>query len=38
MRWKKKDNEAVLDDRLAVLNNTLDGYFVPKPRVFRLVS
>jgi hypothetical protein len=38
MRWKKKDNEAVLDDRLAVLNNTLDGYFVPKPREFRFVS
>jgi len=38
MRWKKKDNEAVLDDRLAVLNNTLDGYFIPKPREFRFVS
>ena len=38
MRWKKKDNEAVLDDRLAVLNNTLDGYFVPNPREFRFVS
>ena len=38
MRWKKKDNEAVLDVRLAVLNNTLDRYFTPKPREFRLVS
>ena len=38
MRWKKKDNEAVLDTRLAVLNNTLDRYFIPKPREFRFVS
>ena len=38
MRWKKKDNEAVLDDRLAVLNNTLDESFVLNPRKFRFVS
>ena len=38
MRWKKADNEAVLDDRLAVLNNTLDSYFVPKPREFKFAS
>jgi hypothetical protein len=38
MRWKRADNEAVLDARLAVLNNTLDRYFVPKPREFRFAS
>ncbi len=38
MRWKKADNMAVLDDRLAVLNNTLDTYFVPKPREFQIAS
>jgi len=31
MRWKKRDNEAVL-------NNDLDRYFEPKPRAFRFVS
>ncbi len=38
MRWKKADNKAVLDDRLAVLNNTLDRYFVPKPREIQIAS
>jgi hypothetical protein len=38
MRWKAIDNDAVLDVRLAILNNTLDGYFTPKPRKFSLVS
>ena len=38
MRWKSSDNEAVLDVRLAMLNNTLDKSFTPKPRVFSLVS
>jgi hypothetical protein len=38
MRWKKADNAAVLDARLAVLNNTLDEYFVPKPQEFQFVS
>ena len=38
MRWKKADNKAVLDDRLAVLNNTLDTYFVPKPREIQIAS
>lgn len=38
MRWKRDDNEAVLDARLAVLNNTLDDYFMPKPREFRFAS
>ena len=38
MRWKSSDNEAVLDVRLAMLNNTLDKSFTPKPRKFSLVS
>ncbi len=38
MRWKRDDNEAVLDARLAVLNNTLDDYFIPKLREFRFAS
>ena len=38
MRWKAADNDAVLDVRLAVLNNTLDSAFVPKPRKFSFVS
>jgi len=38
MRWKSSDNEAVLDVRLAILNNTLDKSFTPKPREFSLVS
>lgn len=38
MRWKSADNDAVLDVRLAVLNNTLDAAFVPKPRKFAYVS
>lgn len=36
MRWKKADNEAVLEVRLAVFNDTLDGHFRPKPRPFTL--
>lgn len=38
MRWKSADNDAVLDVRLAVLNDTLDAVFVPKPRKFTFVS
>ena len=38
MRWKSADNEAVLDARLAMLNNTLDRHFTPKPRNISLVS
>jgi len=38
MRWKSSDNEAVLDVRLAMLNNTLDKFFTAKPRKFDLVS
>ncbi len=36
MRWKKADNEAVLEVRLAVLNETLDPHFHPQPRPFTL--
>jgi hypothetical protein len=32
MRWKKLDNEAVLEGRLAKLNGRLQSYFVPRPR------
>ena len=38
MRWKAADNDAVLDVRLAILNNTLDTHFTPKPRKLSLVS
>ncbi|MEW5814025.1 MAG: hypothetical protein AB1798_01335 [Spirochaetota bacterium] len=38
MRWKAADNEAVLDVRLAILNNTLEKFFTPKPRKYSLVS
>jgi hypothetical protein len=38
MRWKKEDNEAVLDVRLAVLNNTLDNSFIPKQNYFKRAS
>ena len=38
MRWKSDDNDSVLDVRLALLNNTLDSSFIPKPRKFTLVS
>jgi hypothetical protein len=38
MRWKSADNDAVLDVRLAILNNTLDQSFRPKPRKFQFVS
>jgi hypothetical protein len=38
MRWKSSDNEAVLDVRLAILNNTLQSSFTPKPKKFSLVS
>jgi hypothetical protein len=38
MRWKRADNEAVLEVRLAILNDTLPNYFKPKPRKFSLVS
>lgn len=38
MRWKSADNEAVLDVRLAILNNRLEESFRPKPREFLLVS
>ncbi len=38
MRWKAADNDAVLDVRLAILNNTLDNSFTPNPRKFSLVS
>jgi len=30
MRWKKADNEAVLDVRIAVLNDTLNNLFEKK--------
>ena len=38
MRWKAADNDAVLDVRLAILNNTLDTSFKPKPRKYQFVS
>lgn len=38
MRWKRADNEAVLEVRLAILNDTLPIYFKPKLREFSLVS
>ena len=38
MRWKKADNEAVLDVRLAVLNKILHGQFKPRPRKWSLAS
>lgn len=38
MRWKKKDNEQVLEVRLALLNETLDRSFKPKPRKFTVVA
>jgi hypothetical protein len=38
MRWKAADNDAVLDVRLAILNNTLDTSFKPNPRAYRFVS
>lgn len=31
MRWKIKDNRAILKLRLAFLNSTLSDYFLPKP-------
>jgi hypothetical protein len=38
MRWNAADNDAVLDVRLAILNNTLDTSFKPNPRTYRFVS
>lgn len=38
MRWKKADNEAVLDVRLAILNDQLDRFFQPNPKEFCAVS
>jgi len=38
MRWKLKDNEAVLDVRLASLNGILPKQFEPQPREWRLAS
>jgi hypothetical protein len=32
MRWKKQDNEAVLEGRLAKLNGTLKSDFAATPR------
>jgi hypothetical protein len=38
MRWKAADNDAVLDVRLAILNNTLDQSFHPKPKTYQFAS
>lgn len=38
MRWKLKDNKAVLNVRIAVLNDILDKMFIPNPRKFKLAS
>jgi ribosomal protein L21E len=38
MRWKAADNDAVLDIRLSILNNTLDKSFTPKPRTYQFAS
>lgn len=38
MRWKKADNEAVLDVRLAILNNQLDSFFKPSPQEYSCAS
>jgi hypothetical protein len=38
MRWKAIDNDAVLDVRLALLNDSLDASFKPKPKKYQFVS
>ena len=38
MRWKKSDNESVLEVRLAVFNETLEQAFEPTPQSYRLAS
>ena len=38
MRWKKEDNESVLEVRLALLNGRLRQHFRPRPQRWRLVA
>jgi len=38
MRWKKADNESVLDVRLAVFNESLEQAFTPTPQSYKLAS
>jgi len=38
MRWKKADNERVLEVRLAVFNETLEQAFDPTPQSYKIAS